>query len=246
MSLTKNRYTYVDFRDEEGVPLFAKTTNAIATAVDTQEDYMRVNGQYFEHIQTGANAALQYVTSSAGWKLPLDNTDGDGIEITQGMLASRTPMKFTAGTDAFFIRVKAVVTTLANIDCFWVGFRELGSYVAITTPATMASVYDEKAIICVNTNAGAVKSITSIGGSDVTTTATNTPIVTATEFDWAVYVAKSGAVTYKISGAADALLAAATQVTFTANDVFVPTVGCVATGAGAPNVVLVSYECGLQ
>ena len=51
MALVKDRYTYVDFRDAHAVPLFAKTTNAIATAADNQEDYMWVDGKhYFEHI----------------------------------------------------------------------------------------------------------------------------------------------------------------------------------------------------
>jgi hypothetical protein len=248
MSLSKRRYAYVDFTTEQQVPVFAKTTGAVRTAADNQEDYFRVNDTYFELIQTGANTLLAstgFTPSATGWKIPLDNTDGDGMEITQGIVTGvPTPMKFVTGTDAFFIKVKMEVTTLANIDALGVGFRNILAYADITTPATLASVYDDKFYLGVNDNAGAVVGIESLAGSDTTTTATNTPIVSGTAFTFEVRVASDLTVTALVDGTEDVLISAASPVVTTAITM-VPSIVVVATGAGATNVELVEYECGL-
>lgn len=247
MTLEKRRFCYIDFTEEKVGPVMAKSTHAVATGADDQEDYTFVNGHYFEWIQTGQNDVIFPTQSATGWKLPCDNANGDGIEMTQGMVAGdATAMKFIAQTDAFYIKAKIEVTTLANVDAVWVGFRELGAYTDITTPALMKSVYDEKAYIGINDNAGALSSFTSFGGADVETLSTAAAAVTGTAITLEVYVSAAGVASFKINGAADTLLDAATAVTFTADDVFVPSIGLVGTGAGAPSVELVTYECGLQ
>lgn len=246
--MTIRRYTYVDFTQEQEVPIFAKTTHAVVTAADNQEDFFRINNDYFEMIQTGANALAAsngFTPSTSGWLVPLDNTDADGVEITQGILAGVcTPMKFVTGTDAFFIEVTAEVTTLANIDVFGVGFRNLAAYVDITTPATLASAYDDKVVMAVNTNAGAVVGIQSKAGTDTTTTATSTPIVTGTAFKWKVVVNSDLSVQYYLDGTEDVLLAAAAHTVTTAITM-VPYIAVVATGAGATSVEIKTYECGI-
>ena len=109
----------------------------------------------------------------------------------------------------------------------------------------MQTVYDEKAYISLNGTAGAVQSNTSIGGSDVATTSTSTPVVSGTAETWEIRVSSSGVVTYLVDGSADTLLAAAAAVTFTSGDILIPSIGVVATGSGASAVELVTYECGL-
>lgn len=262
MALTRNKNVFIDFTSSPYSPQFAKATHAVATAADNQEDYCWVGGdKYMEWIQTGANTALMFdpaTTAPFGWTLPLDNTDADGVELTMGMAASSSAgaLSFTVGTDAaFFCRVKAVVTTLANIDVFGVGFRELGAYTDITTPALMGSVYDEKYAISVDDNAGAVVSHLSVAGADTQTTATGTPIVTAQSFEFKVEVSAAGVCSAYIaldadttplssSSAADVLLSAATSKTIADATVLVPYITCVATGAGAPAVVLQEWEVG--
>lgn len=254
MALTKNRYCYVDFRDEPAVPLFAKTTNAVATAADNQEDYMWLSGgRYFEHVQTGQNDALQYITAAAGWTIPCDGTDGDGVEITQGMLASRTPMRFVTGTDAFFIEVGMLVDTIAAQDVYGCGFRNINAYVDITTPALVASVYDDKVYFGVNDNSGNLVTVTSLGGSDTTTEMTSADVENATYVVLRVEVSSARAVTYKIGQSTTSLAAAQTAkaadasavaATLTTAITMVPYIPLVSTGTLA-NVDLITYECGL-
>lgn len=260
MALVKDRYTYVDFRDAHAVPLFAKTTNAIATAADDQEDYMWVNGKdYFEHKQTGQNDALQYIVAAAGWTIPCDGADGDGVEITQGMLANVSKMRFTTGVtddpgDAFFIQVGMLVDTIAAQDVYGCGFRKIGAYVDITTPSLLASVYDDKAFIGVNDNSGNLVTITSIAGTDTTTELTAADVENATYVYLRVNVSSAGAVTYLIgqstssAAAAKAAMAAdasAVAMTFADNTVVVPYFPLVSTGTLC-NIDLIEWECGLQ
>ena len=257
MALTKNRYCYVDFRDQQPGPLFAQTTNAIATAADNQIDYQWIDTatgpHYFEHIQTAANTALQFITAAAGWTVPTDGVDGEGIEITQGVLASRTPMSFVTGTDAFFIQVGMLVDLIASEDVYGCGFRKLGAYVDITTPALVASVYDDKAYIGVNDNAGNLVTVTSIGGTDITTELAATAVANATYLYLRVEVSKARAATYKIgqstvsAAAAKTALAAdasAVAMTFTNALTLVPYMPFVSTGT-LVDVDLIEYECGL-
>lgn len=257
MALTKNKYTYIDFTQEKAVPLFAKTTNAIATAADNQEDYCWIGCKtYWEHIQTGQNDAIQYAVSANGWTPPVDNADADGIEMTEGMLAS-TPKSFTVGTDpAFFVKLVFKLTTRANLDVMGVGFRKQGAYVDITTPALAASVYDDKALLMINSNAGNLVTVTSIGGTDTTTELAHADIADGARWvGMKVLVSAAGAVTYTLgtsatsAAAAEAAMAAdanAVAMTITSGIIVVPYIPLVATGAGAHDFVLVSYECGPQ
>jgi hypothetical protein len=252
MSLTKRRYTYVDFTTEKPVPIFAKTTNAIVTAADTQEDYFRVGGdRYFELIQTGADnllAAGGFTHSADGWQALIDAANGDALQITQGMMAGvATPMKFVTGTDGFFIEVKLSSTTLNTADVVMVGFRELAAYAATVDPATALTDYDHKALYGVMDSAGAVRSFVSIGaGLDTSTIATNTPIVTATKVTWRVEVHKNLTVDFYADDVLDVKCAAANPVVVTAKTL-VPTMVFVATATGgaAPTIILETYECGL-
>jgi hypothetical protein len=252
--VAKRKYCYVDFTQAPGSPLFAQTTNAIATAADNQVDYCYVNGQYFEHIQTGANTALQYVTSADGWLIPLDGTDGDGVEITNGILASRD-LSFTVGTDpAFFWACGFYVGTIAAQDVYGGGFRKQGSYVDITTPSLMNTVYDDKAAIYVMDAAGDWRTTTSTGGTDTQTNITTTACADATYVYLKVLVSAAGAVTYLIgqsltsfaaAKAAAAAPAGAVAATLTAALVMTPYFAHVSTGT-AGDIKLIEWEVGHQ
>ena len=248
------KYCYVDFTQQGGVPLFALTTNAVATAADNQVDYCYINNQRFEHIQTAQNDALQYITALAGWTIPVDGTDGDGVEITNGILAGRD-LSFTVGTDpAFFWACGFLVDTIAAQDVYGGGFRKQGAYVDITTPSLMNSVYDDKAAIYVMDNAGDWRTTTSIGGSDTQTDITSTACANATYCYLKVLISAAGAVTYLIgqsttsfavAKAAAAAPAGAVAATMTAGIIMTPYFATVSTGT-LGNIDLIEWEAGHQ
>jgi len=245
--MTARRYTYVDFTKEKQVPLHAKTTMAIATAANDQEDFFRIGNNYFELHQSTANtllAANGFAPAATGWLVPCDQAT-EGIQITQGMVAGvATPMKFVVGTDAFFIKVKAVVTTLANYASFAVGFRELGAYVTWDNAAEAITSYDEKIIIKSVVTSGITSYTQSLATVDSSATMTGTPIVTATAFTWEVRVDSAGLCTAYVDGVADTIFNAA-ALTITDTSVMIPHVGMCGNATGASNVQLVTYECGL-
>lgn len=257
MALSKRKYNYTDFTVEPGTPVLATTTNAIATAADNQVDYTRVNGNFFDWIQTGASTALMPVVRTAapfGWALPNDAAASEGIEFGEGALVSgNAPYKsFTVGTDpAFFIRARlSFLSNVDNVVVAAVGFRKSASQVDITSQATLGSVYADSAFIGVTTNAGAIKTSTSLASTVTLTSLAHAAASVAgtatTGLDFKLLVSATGVVTYTIDGAADA---SAVAFTFANGTVLVPaiaTVGANGTGSVASPIVLQEYECGFQ
>jgi hypothetical protein len=260
MALAKRNYVYVDFTSELVPPVHAKATHAIATAADTQEDYLWVGGtKYFEYVQIGASTLLFPAAGAAGigWTLPLDNTDADGLEITRGIIAGKA-QSFVVGSaaspgDAFFVQAVLGITTRAGADVVMVGLRRLGVYVPFATPAAHLAAYDDKAAIGVYTNAGAFATHTSLNNSDLQTALAKAAAADTNRVALRVDVSAAGVVTYQIGvganiAAAKANMAAdanAVAFTFDATDVLVPYVGVVATGGGAAGVILEEFEAGV-
>ena len=252
--MVARKRVYVDFTKTRPVPLFAQTTNAIATASDNQIDHCTVKGQYFEHIQTGANSAIQYITALAGWTIPCDGTDGDAVEITNGVMAGRD-VSFTVGTDpAFYFACGFLVDTIAAQDVYGCGFRKQGAYVDITTPSLANTVYDDKAVIQVVDASGDWQTTTSISGSDTQTNITSTACANATYVYLKVLISGAGAVTYQIgqsltsyavAKAAAAAPAGAVAATMTTGIIMVPYFPLVSTGTLC-DIDLIEWDVGWQ
>ena len=266
--------TALDFTTEREVALFAKTTGAIKTAANAQQDFFWVGNppQYFELAQgvgaLGANtllAANGLTPSSTGWLLTLDDTATDSLELTQGIVLG-SARSFVIGTSAAFtLKCAFLITTRANITHLSMGFRELGAYVTASTYTEMKTAYPEKAFIGIADNAGALRTDTSLANSDVSTALAASAAANGDILALQVLVSAAGAVTYKLAkatpagstaaqmqaavAAAYAALAAdanAVALTLTSAGVVVPSVIIGASGAGAPDVKLVNYFCGLQ
>lgn len=255
----KRKYFYCDFTETPGTPVFATTTNAIATAADNQVDYTYIDGQLMDWIQTGANTALVPIIQTAapfGWAMPLDADSADSLEIGCGALVSgNTPyMSFTVGTDpAFFVRARmSFLGNVDNVAVATVGFRDSASQVDVTSAADLLTAYTHSAYLGVSSNAGVIKSDTQKSATTASTTATfaatTTALTATTGVDLKLLVSAAGVVTYQIDGAADVLLAGASY-TFTNGQILVPAIHLVSrngTGAQGSQVVLQEFECGHQ
>lgn len=168
----KNR-CFVNFLKQPQVPLFAKNTMAILTAVNSQEDFFHVNGHYFELSQGTANTAMAaggLTPGASGWLLTGDNAAADWIEITRG-IASGSAASYVVGTDSFFLRVAFLITTRARHTHLYAGFRAIGAYADAKTNADHLAAYDDKVAIGISTNAGVLTRHTSIATADVATNA---------------------------------------------------------------------------
>jgi hypothetical protein len=266
--------TSIDFTQEREVPLFAKTTGAIKTAANAQQDFFWVGSpeHYFELAQgvgaLGADtllAANGLTPSTTGWLLTLDNTATDSLEITQGIVLGSARSYLTGTSAAFKLRCAFLVTTRANITHLMAGFRVLGAYVTASTLAEFQTAYPEKACIGIKDNAGALSTETSKANVDVSTALAHAAAANGDILAIEVNVSAGGVVTYKLATttpagstaaqmqaavvaayAALATDASAVAFTFTAATVVVPTIIIGASGASAPDVKLVNYYCGPQ
>ncbi len=264
----------LDFTTEREVAIFAKTTGAIKTAVNAQQDFFRVGSpqHYFELAQgvgaTGANtllAANGLTPSTSGWLLTLDNTATDSLEITQGIVLGSARSFVTGTSAAFTIKGAFLVTTRANITHFGFGFRKLAAYETANVYTEWQTAYDEKAMIGIKDNAGALSTETSKATVDASTALAHAAAANGDILALQVLVSGAGAVTYKLATAtpagstaaqmqaavtaayaALAVDASAVAFTFTAATVVVPSIIIGASGAAAPDVKLVNYFCGLQ
>jgi len=245
-TLTPNRYSYVDFTIEPQPPIIQKNLSAVLTASDTQINTFDLHGDHFEMLQIGAAASTAFTPSATGWLLPIGGTDGNGLAFCQGSLdVPSTNMKFTTGTDAFFIKVKLMQTVLADTDVCMIGFREAGTTQVTTTPALALTDYDHKALFGVQSNAGVNRLYSSTAaGSDTSTTPTTTPNVTATAVTWEIRIGTDRIVHVYVDSTLDVLVEAA-AITLTTARVLVPHMIFVSTAAGVEKVELLTYECGL-
>lgn len=266
--------TSLDFTTEREVPIFAKTTGAIKTAANAQQDFFWVGEprHYFELAQgvgaLGANtllAANGLTPSTTGWLLTVDNTATDSIEITEGIVLGSARSFVTGTSPAFTMKCAFLVTTRANITHLGMGFRKLVAYETASTYAEWQAAYDDKAMIGIKSNAGALSTETSKATVDTSTALAHAAAVNGDILALQVLVDASGNVTYKLGIATPAgSTAAQTQAAvtaayaaldtdanavafqFTAATVVVPSIIIGASGAAAPDVKLVNYFCGNQ
>jgi hypothetical protein len=265
--------TTVDFTRAHEVGIFAKTTGAVKTAANAQQDFFYVhpnNGStdyYFELAQgvgaLGADTLLAsngLTASATGWLLTLDNTATDSLEITEGIVAG-SAHSFLVGTDSAKCQAVFYIPTRANITHLGFGLRKMVAYETASTAAEWLAAYDDKAMIGVIA-AGAMRTYTSVGGADTSTTLAHAAAANADLLALEVDMTVGRAVTYKIGtstpagttyaqfqtalNAALAALAAdasAVAYSFTNALTVVPSIIIGASGTGTPDTTLVYYSC---
>jgi hypothetical protein len=263
--------TNIDFTKAPQAVFVAKTTGAIMTEADTQEDlfYVGMPPRYFELFQDGNNSdnVGAWVTGATGWVIPGPNAADQGLQLTEGIVLGKAH-SFTAGTTAAFrVRAAFYVPTVAHIAGLFAGFRALAAYAVADDATEIAAAYDDKAVAGILGNAGASRLMTSVATTDVSTACTHTAIIDGGLLAVEVNVSAAGLTTHNFATAtpagataaqiraavtsAYAALAADTDtacdakaVTLTAGN-YVPTIMW-ASAAGASTVVLVDYYAGPQ
>lgn len=254
--MAHRKYTYCDFSQEQPNTLFETGAITVGAGTDNTTSHWRTSrGAYFEVRNEQTNADIQFTKDAQGWVIPCDNADNDGIEITQGIQATTTPMSFTIGTSpAFFIDCIFDIPDVSDYDVAYVGFRTLAAYAdALNSPANLLAGYTN--MMGLNVNAGNIDAIIATSDASVADTATDTTA------NWAdteqnrlrINVSGAGVVTYQYAvGGVSALYSGSTLTTwgttYTAvtGQVVVPSLIFVKGAAAADTPpILVKYRCGL-
>jgi hypothetical protein len=226
------KFTSIEF---ESIPVAQADGGGAATGTGGDENNLVVDGEAFHYHILGTQTITAPVAHADGLNVGMDQTDNDGVEITQG-ITNGSKSAFTVGTDAaFYAKCEFTITDVSGTDDCAFGFRKAEAYQANIDD------YDEMAALNVISGNITVETILNNAGTSPTDTTD----------DWAdgeshtleVYVSAAGVVTFKIDGAAPT-----TTATFTFDDaeVVIPFFYFLNATDLAGAVVLKKWEVGYQ
>lgn len=215
-------------------PVCAGIAGGASTGTAGDENVMSLGRNIFEYHILGTQTITAPSLGSAGLDVSLDQTNNDGVEISQGITA-RGRHAFVVGTDnAFFLRVKFKIADVSGTDDCAVGFRKAEAYQAAIDN------YDEMAAL--NVISGDISIETILNGGATTTTDTTDDWADGETHELRVDVSAAGVVTYQIDGAAPTTTAA---FTFDDAEVVVPFFYFLHASDVAGAVELIEWECGM-
>lgn len=205
-------YRYV-FDKFDCRPLFVDEDGDGAPTGATGDVNIMVTPQaHYEYVMLGAGQTIvkPVWASASGVDVGLDQTDDEGIEITNGIGAG-SRCYFTVGTDECFFRVKFSIADVSGTDDCAVGFRKAEAY------QTAIDAYDEMAAL--NVISGDIKIETILNNAATTTTDTTDNWADAATHTLEVRIQANGTATFLIDGAAPTTTA---TFTFDSGELIVP------------------------
>jgi len=233
--LNKNSNTFT-FEDFASIPVAstAASGGGAATGADGDENLLAMGNNTFEYHCVEIQTILSPVQAAAGLDIGMDQTENDGLEVTQGITAA-AKHAFTIGTDAaFYFRVLLNIANVSGVDDCLVGFRLAEAY------QKLVDGYNDMAAL--NVISGAINIETIVGGAATTTTDTTHTVDDGVDVDLTVIVGADGVCIYEIDGATPKTVAA---FTLTDTIVVVPFLHYLHAGAPVGGVILVKeWECG--
>jgi hypothetical protein len=226
------RQTYEDFKIN---PVTSKVGGGAAGGTTGNVNTMSLGGNVFEYHIIGTQTITAPSLAATGLDVGMDQTQGDGVEITQGILSGRSKAAFTVGTDAFYAKCKFSIEDVSGLAECAFGFR--------TAEAYQAAIDDYNNMAVLNVQAGAIKIETIDDNAATTTTDTTNTWADGATHTLEVYVSAARAVTYKIDGAVPITTAA---FFIDDGDVVIPFFHMVHGSDVGGAVVLKEWEVGLQ
>lgn len=203
-----SRGTFETFKSN---PLSAKLAGGAATGSTGDTDLLLTPETAFEYHIKGTQTILAPQRTAVGLDIGMDQTDNDGVELSQGILAGGKHA-YTIGTDGpFKMRVKFKIEDVSGTDDCAIGFRKAAAYTANFDDYTDAAT--------LNVISGDIKIETILNNAATTTTDTTDNWADAATHTLEVIVTDAGVVTYLIDGVAPTVTAA---FTFDNGDVVVP------------------------
>lgn len=169
-----------------------------------------------------------------------DDTDDDGVQWVMARAGSKgrdLVNQFTVGEHAFYAKLTMDIGTVGSTDDCHFGFR-------LKSQAFQTAVSSYTDFASMNVDNGDVKIETNINNGGVSPTDSTDDVTNDSVHTYEVYVAKSGAVTFKLDGA-DPTVNTHTA-TFDAGDVVTPFWSMTKDDAAACNPTLHRLEVGLQ
>jgi hypothetical protein len=232
------RYAYEDFKMASPLCV-ADLGGGAATGTQDDVNLLITPKNIWEYAIIGTQTIVAPIQNAAGLDIKFDDANNDGVEFTLGNHAN-APLVFTAGTDAFYAKLKYQITHQSGAAEFRFGFRKVQTYTHVLNTYT-----DFACIGHARTNASAttdIKTVTDNDDAGETTTDSTLDYTEATDVTLGVYVNKGGWVTYTVDGR---LVTAAPAFQFDAGDSIIPFIFLITHTDTANAVILKEFECGL-
>ena len=238
-SLRQNSYDRnYTFEEFESQPMTSKIGGGYAGGTTGDENAMKFESNIFEYHILGAGQTITAPSlSSTGLNVGMDQTNDEGIEMSQG-ITSRSRSAFTVATDLpFFFKLRFTIPVVAGTDDCARGFRKAEAY--------QANIDDYDEMACLNVISGNITIETILNDGTTATQDTGNDWADAETHNLEVRVSSTGAVSYLIDGVSPTVLP--TTFSFDASEVVIPFfyfLHANASQAGA--ITIVSWECGPQ
>jgi predicted component of type VI protein secretion system len=218
----------------ESQPLCGADNGAGAATGTTGDVNVMLTGKNaFEYHVKGTQTLVAPSFSSSGLDISLDQTDNDGVELTQG-ISSRSKHAFTVGTSQpFFVECQFSIADVSGTDDCAVGFRKAEAYQANIDD------YDEMAVL--NVISGDIKIEKILNNAATTTVDTTQNWADAETHTLRIEVGLDGKCRFMVDGA-DATVSSAH--TFDSGEVVVPFFFFLHSADVAGAVALKSWKCG--
>jgi len=231
-NVENRKHTYETF---DANPVVSKLGGGASSGTAGDTNVLLLPETAFEYNILGTQTITAPTLGSLGLDIGLDQTDNDGVQITEGR-TGRSRRAYTVGTsNAFFLRVKLNIPDVSGTDDLAIGFRKAEAYQANIDD------YDEMAVL--NVISGDINIETILNNGATTTTDTTDNWADNATKELKVLVSKTGVVTYQIDGAAPTVTAA---FTFDNGEVVVPFLYFLHATDVAGAVQIVEWESGLQ
>lgn len=226
------RQTYEAFKVN---PVTSKVGGGAAGGTGGNVNVMSLGENVFEYHVIGTQTITAPSLAATGLDVGMDQTQGDGVEITQGIFSGRSKAAFTVGTDAFYAKCKFSIEDVSGLAECAFGFR--------TAEAYQAAIDNYNNMAALNVQGGVINIETIDDNAATTTTDTTNTWADLETHTLEVYVSAARAVTYKIDGVAPVVTAA---FSIDAGDVVVPFFHMVHGADVGGAVILKEWEVGLQ
>lgn len=223
-------YTYQTFNAD---PATSKKAGGAATGTAGDENVMVFPENAFEYHILGTQTILAPSLTATGLNIGMDQTDNDGVEISQGIF-SNAKHAYTVGTDgAFFLSVQFKIADVSGTDDCAIGFRKAEAY--------QANIDDYDEMAALNVISGNITIETILNNASTTSTDTTDDWADGETHTLTVIVDAEGAVYYEIDGAVPTTTA---SFTFDEGEVVVPFLYFLNASDVAGAVELITWECG--
>ncbi len=216
-------------------PVTSLKTGGATSGDDAAVNVAIFGENVFEFTNIGTQTIIAGVLTATGWNVARDQTDDEGIEINQGILAN-SPGVFTVGTDpAFYAKCVFSIADVSGTDDCSFGFRKAEAHQAAIDN------YDEMATL--NVISGDITIETILNGAATSATDTTDDWADAETHSLEVYVSAAGVVTFMIDGAAPSTTAA---FTFDDGEVVLPFFQFINAAGLAGDITIERWEVGYQ